>query len=183
VTVRPVRLLVTAAFSFFAAVILACAANDDATLRAPEIGKPAPDYRAISLSGDSVSLVEMRGRVVLLNVWATWCHPCRDEIPVLQTLHERYASAGLILVGVSVDARGEDDTIREFASDFRMTYPLWLDPDERVQSTFLAIGVPATFLIDRNGILRWRHVGPVRSNDVNLMRELERALQADASAE
>lgn len=123
-----------------------------------------------------MSLADARGRVLLLNVWATWCHPCRQEIPVLQALHERYAGRGLHLVGVSVDARGEEDTIREFATDFRMTYPLWLDPDERVQSVFFAIGVPATFLIDRAGILRWRHIGPIRANDSTLVRALERAL-------
>jgi peroxiredoxin len=164
-------------------VLLACGAGDSGTTRPPEIGKPAPDYRAVSLSGDSVSLARARGQVVLLNVWATWCHPCREEIPILQALHERYASRGLELVGVSVDARGEEDTIREFANDFRMTYPLWLDPDERVQSTFLAIGVPATFLIDRAGVLRWRHVGPVRADDSTLVRELERALGSDAATE
>ncbi len=64
-----------------------------------------------------------------------------------------------------------------------MTYPIWHDPDERVQSTFLAIGVPATFLIDRMGVLRWRHVGPVRADDSTLLRELERALADDVSRE
>ena len=165
------------------AVLLACGGHDSGTARPPEVGKPAPEYRTVSLAADSVSLAEARGRVVLLNVWATWCHPCRAEIPVLQALHVRYASRGLELVGVSVDARGEEDTIRQFATDFGMTYPIWLDPDERVQSTFLAIGVPATFLIDREGVLRWRHVGPVRGNDSTLVRELERALAANASTE
>jgi peroxiredoxin len=169
--------------AFVVAALVGCTPNDDAIPHAPEIGKPAPEYNAVSLSGDSVSLAQMHGRVVLLNVWATWCHPCREEIPVLQALHEQYSASGLTLVGVSVDARGEEDTIREFANDFKMTYPLWLDPDERVQSTFLAIGVPATFLIDRNGILRWRHVGPVRANDATLMRELESALGSEAPAE
>jgi peroxiredoxin len=164
-------------------LLVACTGNDGGTPRPPEIGETAPAYHAISLTGDSVSLEQSRGRVVLVNVWATWCHPCREEIPVLQALYERYASRGLELVGVSVDARGEEDTIREFATDFRMTYPLWLDPDERIQSTFLAIGVPATFLIDRQGVLRWRHVGPVRANDTTLVRELERALGNDASTE
>lgn len=166
-----------------ALLLAACAGEDTASAGAPEIGKPAPSYRAVSLTGDSVSLQQSRGRVVLLNVWATWCHPCREEIPVLQALHERYAARGLELVGVSVDARGEEDTIREFAADFRMTYPLWLDPDERVQSTFFAIGVPATFLIDRGGVLRWRHVGPVRATDSSLVRALERALGDDTSTE
>ena len=174
----------TSASSAFAIVLLvACAGDENVAVRPLEIGQTAPHYSAVSLTGDSVSLSQLRGRVVLLNVWATWCHPCREEIPVLQALHARYASRGLELVGVSVDARGEEATIREFATDFRMTYPLWLDPDERVQSTFLAIGVPATFLIDRDGVLRWRHVGPIRANDTTLVRELERTLAATASTE
>jgi cytochrome c-type biogenesis protein len=164
-------------------MLLACKGDEGDSARPPEIGRPAPDYRTVSLTGDSVSLAELRGRVVLLNVWATWCHPCREEIPILQALHERYASRAFELVGVSVDARGEEDTIRQFADDFRMTYPLWLDPDERVQSTFLAIGVPATFLIDRAGVLRWRHVGPVHADDSTLVRELEHALGSDAPTE
>lgn len=163
-------------------VLLACTRDEGGQIRPPEVGQPAPAYRTISLTGDSVSLDQVRGRVVLLNVWATWCHPCREEIPILQALHERYAAQGLELVGVSVDARGEEATIREFARDFEMTYPLWLDPDERVQSTFLAIGVPATFLIDRRGVLRWRHIGPVRGNDSTLVRALEHAL-GDAARE
>ena len=172
-----------ASYAIAALALVACAGDDNVPARPLEIGQTAPHYSAVSLTGDSVSLAQLRGRVILLNVWATWCHPCREEIPVLQGLHARYASRGLELVGVSVDARGEEATIREFATDFRMTYPLWLDPDERVQSTFLAIGVPATFLIDRDGVLRWRHVGPVRANDSTLVRELERTLAVDASTE
>jgi thiol-disulfide isomerase/thioredoxin len=163
--------------------LAACGRGDGPRVRPPEIGQPAPAYQTVSLAGDSVSLAQKRGRVVLLNVWATWCHPCRDEIPILQALHERYAPRGLDLVGVSVDAHGEEATIRDFARDFKMTYPLWLDPDERVQSTFLAIGVPATFLIDREGVLRWRHVGPVRANDSTLVHALERALGGSAASE
>jgi cytochrome c-type biogenesis protein len=163
--------------------LAACRGEDGHRARPPEVGQPAPAYQTISIAGDSVSLAQRRGRVVLLNVWATWCHPCRDEIPILQALHERYAARGLDLIGVSVDAHGEENTIREFARDFKMTYPLWLDPDERVQSTFLAIGVPATFLIDREGVLRWRHVGPVRADDTTLVRALERALAGGAAGE
>lgn len=174
------RAVLTVAF----ALVIACGSEDpDRAVRAVEIGHPAPPYRTTSLEGDSVSLDALRGRVVLLNVWATWCHPCRDEIPILQALHERHAARGFELIGVSVDARGEEATVREFARDFRMTYPLWLDPDERVQSTFYAIGVPATFLIDRAGVLRWRHVGPVRANDTTLVREIERALVANGATQ
>ena len=146
------------------------------------IGAPAPEYRATTLAGDSVTLAGLRGRVVLLNVWATWCHPCRDEVPFLQDVHERYAPRGLELVGVSVDAAGEEASIRDFARRFGMTYPIWRDPGERVSSTFLIIGVPATFLVGRDGTLLWRKTGPVSESDTTFARLLEEALDVPAPA-
>jgi thiol-disulfide isomerase/thioredoxin len=143
-----------------------------------EIGQPAPRYAATTLAGDSTSVASLAGKVVLLNVWATWCHPCRDEIPYLQSLHEKYRNDGLEIIGVSVDARGQEDAIREFVNEFRMTYPIWRDPDERVQSIFLALGVPASYLIDRTGVLRWRRIGTIRETDTTLTRALADALAA-----
>lgn len=141
-----------------------------------EVGAPAPAYATLALNGDSVSLATLRGKVVLVNIWATWCHPCRAEIPELRALHERYKDRGFELVGVSVDADGTDDAIKQFMAEFRMTYPVWRDPDERVSAKFLTIGVPATYLIDREGILRWRKTGPIAPNDSTLAAALERAL-------
>jgi len=140
------------------------------------IGQPAPAYAAVSLAGDSVSLAGLRGKVVLLNVWATWCHPCRTEIPELREIQKRYEPRGLALVGVSVDAAGNDDGIRAFVKEFDMRYPVWLDPDERVSARFLSIGVPSTYLIDRQGVLRWRKTGPIAPGDTALAAALERAL-------
>ena len=141
-----------------------------------EVGAPAPAYATVALNGDSVSLASLRGKVVLFNIWATWCHPCRAEIPELRALHEKYKDRGLELVGVSVDADGTDDAIKGFMEEFKMTYPVWRDPDERVSTKFLAIGVPATYLIDREGILRWRKTGPIAPNDSTLAAAIERAL-------
>jgi len=143
-----------------------------------EIGQPAPRYAATTLAGDSASLSSLAGKVVLLNVWATWCHPCRDEIPYLQSLYEKHRGEGLEIIGVSVDTRGQEAEIREFATQFRMTYPIWRDPDERVQSIFLALGVPASYLIDRTGVLRWRRLGTIRATDTTLTRALADALAA-----
>ncbi len=140
------------------------------------IGQPAPRYAATTLAGDSASTSALAGKVVLLNIWATWCAPCRDEIPYLQSLYERHRAGGLEIVGVSVDARGQESAIREFARDFGMTYPIWRDPDERVQSLYLALGVPSTYLIDRAGILRWRRLGTIRAGDTTLTRALADAL-------
>ena len=155
---------------------LACAGPDGEEAAAVTVGAPVPSYRSVSLSGDSVSLTDQRGRVVLLNVWATWCHPCREEIPELRALHDRYQSRGLELIGVSVDAQGNEDGIRAFMKEFQMTYPIWHDPDERVSTQFLVVGVPATFLIDRTGILRWRKTGPIHPGDTSLTNAIERAL-------
>lgn len=141
-----------------------------------EVGAPAPAYRTVSLDGDSVSLAGHRGKTVLFNIWATWCHPCRDEIPELRAIHAKYAARGLELVGVSVDGDGSDDAIRAFMKDFQMAYPVWRDPDERVSAQFLVVGVPATFLIDREGVLRWRKTGPIQPNDPALAAAIEQAL-------
>ena len=158
---------------------VACSRGDGTQAAASdrvEVGAPAPAYAAVALNGDSVSLASLRGTVVLFNIWATWCHPCRAEIPELRALHEKYRSRGLELVGVSVDADGTDDAIRSFMQEFRMTYPIWRDPDERVSTRFLAVGVPATFLIDRDGVLRWRRTGPIAPNDSTLTAAIEHAL-------
>jgi thiol-disulfide isomerase/thioredoxin len=144
------------------------------------VGDRAPAYAATSLSGDSVSTTSLAGKVVLLNVWATWCHPCREEIPYLQKLHTAHASQGLELVGISVDARGEDDAIRAFMQDFGMTYPIWRDPDERIQSLYKALGVPASYLIDRGGVIRWRRLGIIRESDTTFTQALTAALAGGA---
>lgn len=156
--------------------VLACAAES-----APRalVGDPAPRYAALTLAGDSVSTTALKGKVVLLNVWATWCAPCREEIPFLQSLYERHQGNGLEIIGVSVDARGQEETIHGFVKDFGMTYPIWRDPDERVQSLYMALGVPASYIIDRQGILRWRRLGIVRESDTTFTRALADALAGD----
>ena len=170
-----------AAISTFALVAATACGSDTAEggrhFRGPvEVGQPVPNYHTVSLAGDSVSLAGVRGTVVLLNTWATWCHPCRDEIPELQALHEKYKNRGLQVVGVSVDVDGADTAIREFMTEFAMTYPVWRDPAERISSQFLVVGVPTTFLVDRQGVLRWRKTGPIQPGDTTLIRALELAL-------
>ena len=136
------------------------------------------DYAAITLAGDSIALADLRGEAVLLNVWATWCAPCRVEIPVLQELHERRADEGLRVVGVSVDDATARDDVTGFGRELGMSYDIWLDPAERVSSTFRLHGIPTTIVIDRQGRELWRHVGPVRRDDPALAHALAAALAA-----
>lgn len=161
-----------------ALLALACAGGE--TRHAVEVGLPAPPYAAVTIAGDSVSLARLRGKAVLLNVWATWCAPCKEEIPYLQQLHEEKSGEGLQVVGVSVDAEGEEKKMTDFAQQFRMTYPLWHDPDQRVMSLFLAIGVPASYLINRDGVLVWKHLGVLRPTDERFHAALREALGSNA---
>ena len=142
-----------------------------------EVGQPAPSYAAMGLAGDSVSLASLRGKVVLMNVWATWCGPCRKEIPELRAIHTAYKDRGLQLIGVSVDADGSDEAISAFVKDFRMDYAIWRDPNEAVNATFKMSGVPATFLIDKAGVLRWKATGAVEPGDTSLTNAIEKAIK------
>jgi len=146
-----------------------------------EVGKHAPAYSAVALGGKRVSLDDLEGRVVLLNIWATWCAPCREEIPYLQELYEKYSRQGLEVVGVSVDAAGEDEQIKAFLAELRVSYPIWRDPEQRVMSLFLSLGVPASYLLDRNGVLRWKHLGVLRPENKEFSAALESALAEGAT--
>ncbi|HEX9157853.1 MAG TPA: TlpA disulfide reductase family protein, partial [Syntrophales bacterium] len=93
-----------------------------------EVGSLMPGYTATRLDGSKLDLAAEKGKVVFLNVWATWCAPCRAEIPELQKLHDKYASRQFEVVGVSVD-EGNGDDVRKFVQEYKMTYPVALDPD------------------------------------------------------
>lgn len=147
----------------------------DAASRAVEPER-APSFAAITLDGDSMALSDLRGEVVLLNVWATWCTPCRQEIPELQALHEEHGDQGLRVVGVTVDTRSAEPQVRRFVEDFGMTYDIWWDPDQTAVSKFEAVGVPLTVLIDREGRITWRHLGAFQRGDPELLRAVESSL-------
>lgn len=147
-------------------------------LRAPSLGAPAPAYTAINLDGAAVRLDSLRGSVVVLNVWATWCEPCRDEIPQLQALHDSLAPRGLTMLGVSIDEPGMGAEVSDFTRTHGMTYPIWLDPSRDVAAQFLTIGVPETFVIDRQGTIRFRLIGALRRGDTTLVAAIRRALDS-----
>jgi cytochrome c-type biogenesis protein len=139
----------------------------------------APDYAATMLDdGGELALVDLRPQVVLLNGWATWCAPCREEMPFLEQLHRDYSSRGLRVVGVSLDAGGADDRVRAFVAELGVTFAVLRDPGNRFAETFRTRGVPETLLIARDGTIvhHWR--GPVDTNEAETVRLVEAALDA-----
>jgi cytochrome c biogenesis protein CcmG/thiol:disulfide interchange protein DsbE len=120
------------------------------------VGTEAPQFRAVTL--DSVpkqkSLDDYRGQVVLLNVWATWCLPCRVEMPSIEKLHQAYGPKGLKIVAVSIDDPGTDAQIRDFVKSFKLTFEILHDARNVITDDYQLGGYPETFVIGRDGIIR-----------------------------
>ncbi|HRQ77420.1 MAG TPA: TlpA disulfide reductase family protein [Gemmatimonadaceae bacterium] len=171
-----VRRVASFALVAAASVALAGCGAERPSVAVLAIGAPAPAYAAQRMDGTPISLADLKGEVVMLNVWATWCKPCREEIPALDSLHREFGPRGFRVVGVSIDVAGDTAEIAGFARELGASYDLWLDPDDKVSTTFRAIGVPSTALIDRDGVLRWRHMGPVRATDAALRALLDSTL-------
>jgi len=120
------------------------------------VGSKAPDFHANTIDGAPAAktLADYKGEIVLLNVWATWCVPCRTEMPSIQALHDRFAARGLKVVAVSVDKPGFDDEIRTFRDQFGLTFEILHDATGNIQRDYQTTGVPETFIIGRDGMIR-----------------------------
>ena len=121
-------------------------------------GSAAPEFSVQTLSGDSVTLSELRGQVVLLNFWATWCGPCRVEMPWFERLHRERSGDGLVILGASTDI-GTPDVVRRFLTERDITYPI-AQASPALQRAFGGVrGLPMSFLIDRQGRIRHKVIG------------------------
>lgn len=122
-----------------------------------ELGKPAPDFTLKSNSGKNIKLKELRGEVILLNFWASWCGPCRQEMPYLEDLQKKYSPLGFTVLGVNVD---EDiDNGKGLLKEIPVTFPVVFDSNSKISELYKVSGMPNTVLIDRNGIARHLHLG------------------------
>ncbi len=118
---------------------------------------PAPDFTLRSMNGPNLRLQEQRGQVVLVNFWATWCGPCRQEIPHLNKLYDKYRASGFVLLGVNID---EDAKVAaDLAAKLGVKFPVLLDTDKKVSKLYDMSAMPATIVIDRDGKVRYIHRG------------------------
>ena len=125
------------------------------------IGSKAPAFRTTTLAGKPLSLASLRGHVVLVDYWATWCGPCRMATPTLQGLHQKFAKRGLRVIGMSVDDDSTVSQVPAFARMMHMTYTITASPQANSQAAQLynAGGIPAQYLIDKKGVIRWAQEG------------------------
>jgi cytochrome c biogenesis protein CcmG/thiol:disulfide interchange protein DsbE len=120
------------------------------------VGSEAPDFKATTVDGVPVTktIADYKGDVVLLNIWATWCLPCRTEMPSIQALHDRFATKGLKVVAVSVDNPGTTEQIQKFRDEYGLTFEILHDASGAIKRDYQTTGVPETFVIGRDGIIR-----------------------------
>jgi peroxiredoxin len=144
------------------------------------VGERVPAYSASGMDGKQLSLQDLRGEVVLLNVWATWCFPCRREMPAFEALHREWNQHGLRVVAVSIDAAGATGDIRDFTAEYGLTFDILHDAEQRVTRTFQTIGVPETFLIDAEGRLRRHWIGRVDPHAASFREPIAEALNEAA---
>lgn len=124
-----------------------------------EVGSTAPQFQAIDLRAKKpVTRDDYQDKVILLNVWATWCGPCRVEMPSMERLHQRFAGSDFRIVAVSVDQEGPD-VVTAFADSLRLTFDILHDQSGAIQGVYQTVGVPETFLIDRDGVIVKKIIG------------------------
>ena len=140
---------------------------------AVELNQPAPDFTLKSMDGKNLKLSEMAGNVVLINFWASWCGPCREEMPLLNQLHKKYEPLGFAVYGVNVEEN--IDQAKAFLRDFPVDFPVLLDNTNKVSKQYEVIAMPTTVMVDRDGRLRYLHQG-YQSGDEAIYRKVVKKL-------
>lgn len=149
-----------------------------AAISAPAAIAPAtaaPDFALHALDGPNLRLKEQRGRVVMVNFWATWCGPCRQEMPQLNRLYEKYKASGFVLLGVNVD--DDQRKAAEVAGKLGVTFPVLLDTDKQVSKLYDLSTMPSTVIIDRDGKVRYVHRGYLTGYEDNYEKQIRELLK------
>ena len=119
----------------------------------PRNEMPAPDFTLQTSNGNSVSLSDFKGKAVLLNFWATWCVPCKKELPSMQRLYDFLKKDGIEVIAISID-RDQRERVNQYVKDYRLTFPVLLDPSQKVRKSYFIMGLPTSYLIGGDGKLK-----------------------------
>ena len=143
------------------------------------VGNPAPDFSLKAVAGGSgtVSLKALRGKVVLVDFWGTFCEPCKKSFPRLQELHDKLSAKGLKIVGISEDESDDKDKIPGFGETFGAKFTLGWDEDKTIAKAYKPATMPSTFIIDKKGVVRFAHVGFHDGEEVEVEREIKELLE------
>ncbi len=154
----------------------------DNTAELPRLGQPMANFSLPDLQGRTVSLSDLKGKVVFINVWATWCQPCVEEMPTIQRLHDQLQPRGLEVLTVSLDPLGAQ-IVDPFVKKYGLSFPVLLDVKSRIQKLYGTTGVPESFIIDKAGRLVEKVVGPRDWAHPNILAMFEQLMAAPPSSE
>ena len=154
-----VAILVFLAVSGLLILFLLKQNNPYLTFSSLKLGTPAPNFTFPGLDGKMVSLADYRDHVVLVNVWATWCPPCVDEMPSMEKLYQELKGESFEILAVSIDALGTK-AVAPFMKKHNLSFPALMDPDGRIKNLYQTTGVPESFIINQEGILVQKIIGP-----------------------
>lgn len=138
-------------------VALTAAINPPSTggqIPAPKAGFLAPDFRLTTLAGDEVQLSELRGKAVILNIWASWCPPCREEMPAIQQVYDEYRDQGLEVLALNTTNQDQLADVTRFVEEYRLTFPILLDHDGTAAALYQTSALPSTFFIRPDGTIQ-----------------------------
>ena len=133
--------------------------GQDVSAAPVKVDYPAPSLSLTDLEGVTRSLSDYRGQVLLVNMWATWCPPCREEMPTLESFYRDHRDRGFVIIGVNDGDLAID--VRDFVNAYGLTFPVWLDPSYLSESAFNTMNLPSSFVIDRQGQVRLQWVGGI----------------------
>jgi peroxiredoxin len=133
------------------------------------VGLPAPDFTFPGLDGNKVSLSDYRGKVVFVNIWATWCPPCVEEMPSMQKLYQKLKGENFEILAVSIDSKGAK-VVAPFMKKYQLTFPALLDSMGTIKRIYKTTGVPESYIIDKDGILAKKVLGPLDWSQPDVLR-------------
>jgi peroxiredoxin len=140
------------------------------------IGQPAPDFTLKAVDGRSISLSSLRGKVVLVNFWATWCPPCREEMPSMEELYKNYAPGGLELLAINIEEDGPE-FLPEFMREHPHSFPVLYDTEGAVRERYGVFQFPETFVVGRDGVIVDKVVGGIDWTSPRVLSEMNRHLR------
>jgi cytochrome c biogenesis protein CcmG, thiol:disulfide interchange protein DsbE len=175
------------AAAIFALVLVLAAWLSRGVITVIQPGGEAPEFTVTDLEGQTVRLSDFRGKVVLLNIWATWCLPCREEMPSMERLYQELREEDFEILAVSIDKEpGVADTagnvggdVAEFVKEYALTFRILLNPRGDIQTLYQTTGVPESFIIDKNGIIQRRLAGPAEWDDEGYLDLIRRLIDAE----
>jgi thiol-disulfide isomerase/thioredoxin len=139
---------------------------------------PAPQFSLASRAGGEVSLADLKGQVVMINFWASWCGPCRQEFPALDQIYAKYKPMGFTLVAINVESEKAD--AEKFLSATPASFPILFDPDNTVSGKYGVSAMPTTVLVDRQGRVRWQHRAYKPGDEAKYIEQIRAALREKA---